>query len=133
MVATFDTLQVVKRLKEAGFNERQAEAVIDVVRDLRDADMSQFATKTDIAGLRADIAALRIDMDRGDAGLSADMQRLETSLTADMQRLETKMSMTIDIKISEAKAEIIRWVFGIAFAQAALILTVLKLFPGGHP
>ena len=50
-----------------------------------------------------------------------------------MERLESKLPMTIDVKITDAKAELIRWVFGIAFAQAALILAVLKLFPGGHP
>jgi hypothetical protein len=27
----------------------------------------------------------------------------------------------------------IRWVFGIVFAQAALIIAVIKLLPGGHP
>ncbi|HEX3885681.1 MAG TPA: hypothetical protein VHW66_23715 [Stellaceae bacterium] len=115
MVATFDTLQVVKRLKEAGFDESQAEAVTGVFRELRDTDYSQLATKDGLDLLRSDV------------------ERLETSLRADMGHLESKMSMTIDIKITEAKAEIIRWVFGIAFAQAALILTVLKLFPGGHP
>jgi len=31
------------------------------------------------------------------------------------------------------KAELVKWVVGVGFAQAATILAVLKLFPGGHP
>ena len=38
----------------------------------------------------------------------------------------------IDIRVAELKADIIRWVFGIAVAQAGLILAVLRLFPA-HP
>jgi hypothetical protein len=37
------------------------------------------------------------------------------------------------VKLAELKVEVIRSVFGIAFAQAALILAVLKLFPNAHP
>jgi hypothetical protein len=39
----------------------------------------------------------------------------------------------LETKMAEHKAEVIRWVFGIALAQTALILTVLRLFPGAHP
>ena len=38
-----------------------------------------------------------------------------------------------EIRLETTKAELIKWVVGIAFAQSALVLTVLKLFPGGHP
>lgn len=31
------------------------------------------------------------------------------------------------------RTDIIRWVFGIAFAQAALIIALVKLLPGGYP
>ncbi len=43
------------------------------------------------------------------------------------------MRAEIETKLAELKSEIIRRVFGIAFAQAALILAVPKLFPAGHP
>lgn len=104
MAATLDTLQIVKRLKEAGFGDSQAEAITGVVRDLAERDRADLATKADIAMLKGDI-----------------------------ERVETKLTLLIDAKISEAKTDVIRWVFGIAFAQAALILAVLKLFPATHP
>jgi hypothetical protein len=37
----------------------------------------------------------------------------------------------VELKIAEAKADMVKWVVGIGFAQVATILAVLKLFPGG--
>jgi hypothetical protein len=108
MLAPLDTLQIVKGLREAGFAEPQAEALTTVFRDLRETDLSLLATK-------ADIQLLKTNLDR-----------LEAKLTT----FATKADL--DAKIAELKVEVIRWVFGIAFAQAALILAVLKLFPSAH-
>jgi hypothetical protein len=44
-------LEIVKRLKDAGFNETQAEAVTTIFRDVREADFAQLATKTDLRDL----------------------------------------------------------------------------------
>jgi len=38
-----------------------------------------------------------------------------------------------EIKLEATKSDLVKWVVGVAFAQGALILAVLKLFPGGHP
>ena len=55
----FDTLAAAKALREAGFEDRQAEAVTGVVRHAVGADRDTLATKADLetglAGLRADI------------------------------------------------------------------------------
>ncbi len=65
MPAAFDTLEIAKRLRNAGFDEAQAEAVTGVLRDAREADLSQLATKVDLSQLEArlmsEIAALRRD------------------------------------------------------------------------
>lgn len=59
-----DTLKVAKRLREAGFNEAQAEPVIAAVQE--SAEGAEFGTKADLAvltaELRAEIAAVRGDM-----------------------------------------------------------------------
>ena len=144
MAAGLDTLEIAKRLKGAGFDDRQAETMTGVLRDLRDADFSDLATKGDLARLeaatkadiqrleaatKAELAALRGDFDRLETAMKAGFERQQAWVKAELARLDAK----IDMKCSEIKADIIRWVFGIAFAQAALILTVLKLFPPGHP
>ena len=86
---TFDALAAAGTLREAGFEDRQAEAVAGVVRHAVDADRGALATKADIAALRADqaalradIAAVRSDLDTGLAGLRADIAALENRLTS---------------------------------------------------
>ena len=58
----FDTLSAAKRLREAGFNEDQAEAIAEGMREAATADRSDLATKADLAVLKADLAAVRIEM-----------------------------------------------------------------------
>ena len=71
---TFDALAAAGTLREAGFEDRQAEAVAGVVRHAVDADRGALATKADIAALRADTRA-------DHAALRADLDKLETRLT----------------------------------------------------
>ena len=82
----FDTLAAARALREAGFEDRQAEAprrrggrLAGVVRHAVGADRDTLATKADVAALRADldtdIAALRADLDTGLATLRADIYR----------------------------------------------------------
>lgn len=65
--AGFDTLEVAKRLKGAGFDEAQAEAITGVLRESREADLSRLATKDDLARVKDDliheIATLRSEME----------------------------------------------------------------------
>ena len=56
--AAFDTYTAAKRLRDAGFDERQAEAAVSMVRDAAGAGRGQLATKADLAEVRADLAAL---------------------------------------------------------------------------
>jgi hypothetical protein len=104
MAATLDTLQIAKRLKEAGFGDSRAEAVTGVFREFQESDRSDLATR-------------------------ADVERLEGGL----ERLETKLSMLIEVKSAAIKNDVIRWLVGVAFAEAALVVAILKLFPSGHP
>ena len=53
--ATFDTYTAAKHLRDAGFDERQAEAAVSIVRDAVGAERGELATKADLA---AAIAAL---------------------------------------------------------------------------
>ena len=100
--AAFDTYTAAKRLRDAGFDERQAEAAVSMVRDAAGADREQLATKADLAALES----------RVDAKLAA----LETRLRAD---LATKADL-------ETLRSELRWM--LAF-QAALILAIAaKLF-----
>jgi hypothetical protein len=55
MIAAVDTLEIAKRLKDAGFNDPQAEAITTIIRDVREIDLSLLATKSDLELLRRDL------------------------------------------------------------------------------
>jgi hypothetical protein len=78
-ISSLDTLDIAKRLKEAGFNDAQAEAVTTVFRDVRTADLAPLATKADI--------------DRLEAATRSDFQRLEATTKAEIQRLEAQIEL----------------------------------------
>ena len=60
---TFDTLKFVKRLKESGFNDAQAEAISEAQKDsLTDILDTTVSTKSDILRLERDIESLRRDI-----------------------------------------------------------------------
>ena len=60
MAATFDTLRAARRLKEAGASDAVAEAIAETIREGRELDLSQLATKADLAMLDAKIAATEL-------------------------------------------------------------------------
>ena len=77
--AAFDTYTAAKRLRDAGFDERQAEAAVSMVRDAAGADREQLATKADLAEVRADLAALEARL-RADLATKADLETLRSEL-----------------------------------------------------
>ena len=50
--APFDTLRIARALRDAGFDEKQSEAIVSAIQDSLGQNV---ATKTDISVLRADI------------------------------------------------------------------------------
>jgi hypothetical protein len=103
--AVMDTHRIVKRLKEAGFSDAQAETVTDVLRESREADFAQFATKADLA---AAVAELR-----------AEIQALRGELRAEIQAVRTE--------VQAVKADLIKWLVPLLLGQAALIAALVKL------
>jgi basic membrane lipoprotein Med (substrate-binding protein (PBP1-ABC) superfamily) len=89
MISSLDTHERVKSLTAAGFTNAQAEALTAAVKQAVGIDLSNIATKTDVADVRREMADMR--------------------------------------------AELVKWVVGVGFAQVATILAVLKLFPAAHP
>ena len=47
-----------------------------------------------------------------------------TNLSHEINNLRNEMN----VKFADVKSEVIKWVFGISFAQAVLIISVLKFF-----
>jgi hypothetical protein len=85
MMTSFDTLEITKRLRSAGFDDTQAEAITGALRDSRDADLSRLATREDLAALRAElsaeIASLRAELSAEIRMLRSEMEILRRDLT----------------------------------------------------
>ena len=102
---TFDTHKVVKDLQDAGFDETQAEALVNALgnavdRDVvKPEDLKAFATTADIVGVRGEIAKLQQDM---------------SDLRTEMKALELRLTVRLT---------------GVMIATAGLAVAILKLFP----
>ena len=65
----FDTLAVARTLTDAGIDPKHADAVTEAIRQAT--EQAEYATKTDIAELRAEMAALETRLVRWMVALAA--------------------------------------------------------------
>lgn len=100
---TFDTHKFVKRLRDAGMPEPQAEAFVDAQIDIiSDTADTLLATKPDIIRLekgmatKAEIDRLETDIDRLEKATKADFIRLENLTKAEIDRLEKAMVTKVE-------------------------------------
>ena len=126
----FDTLAFARRLEAAGFSRVQAEALAEEQARLID---ERLATKADIAAIRADIEALRLSTARDIEALrlsgKADIEALRLSGKADIEAL--RLSGKHDL--AEVRADILKWLVGSVGLQTVVILgsllALLRLLP----
>ena len=114
MVA-FDTLKASRRLRDAGFEEKQADALVNAFAEDIGANL---ATKDDIALLKGEIASLRRDMTSGFESQRKDMttgfesQRKDmtteiASVRQDMALLEQRLKLRIALAAGGATTMIL--------------------------
>ena len=112
-----DTLAFAKRLQAAGADERLAEAIVEGITD---ADTSSLATKEDLglvkAELKEDIALVKEDLRHVETALKEDIALVRTELKEDIAAIKTD--------IANSHADILKWLFGIIFAQTAIVIAV---------
>ena len=93
MSAGFDTLEVAKRLKGAGFDDTQAEAITGVLRESREADLSRLSTKDDLALVKDELARVKDELARVKDELKDDIAHLGTTLRAEMEILRRDITI----------------------------------------
>jgi hypothetical protein len=62
----------------------------------------------------------------GDLASKADLAALRADLKAEIATVRAELKA----EIAEVKADILKWMFGALIAQAALVVTLIKLLPG---
>ncbi|MFZ1326660.1 MAG: hypothetical protein WAT67_11705 [Candidatus Contendobacter sp.] len=109
---TFDTLAYVKTLREAGVEERQAEA--------------QATALTTV--LQATVATL----DSGNTATKGDVEQVRTELKKDLEVVRAELKKDIELlraevkrDLAETKADLIRWVVGVGILQTTLLVGIL--------
>ena len=82
----FDTLNAVKQLQGFGFEQRQAEGVVEVLKETQSASIENLATKDDLKGvensLRSEIKDVRNDMKVMDAALNGRIDAVKAELVS---------------------------------------------------
>ncbi len=103
---TFDTHEFVKKLKDVGFSEQQAEVITDL-------------QKTTVSNT---LAQARHDYQLDDLATKRDLREMEL-------RLESRIKDT-ELKIVETKADLVRWVVGVGLLQITIIAGLLLKIAG---
>ena len=86
VLMNFDTLNAVKQLQGFGFEQRQAEGVVEVLKETQSASIENLATKDDLKGvensLRSEIKDVRNDMKVMDAALNGRIDAVKAELVS---------------------------------------------------
>ena len=106
-----DSLKFARKLEAAGLDRKAAEAIAEGVTEV---DVSDLATKTDIAELRQEIGSLR-------AATKADIAELRSEMKEETGSLHTE--------IANLRAELFKQLWIMAAGIVALTFTLSKLFP----
>ena len=125
-MTNFDTLKAAKSLQGAGFEVRQAEAMVDMVAH---ALSEGLATKEDVRGLKTDLAMLD---NKIDTGLAALDNKIDTGLAALDAKIDTGLA-TLDVKIDTGLNDVTQKLTirlgGIVVGGIALLEILNRIFP----
>ena len=113
----FDTYTAAKHLRDAGFDERQAEAAVSMVRDAVSADRGEVATKADVDSILATLAlrfeatlsqldGLRAALDEHRAATKAALDELRAATKADIAEVRAATKADIAEVRAATKADI---------------------------
>ncbi len=145
-MATIDTLALAERLeREYGDDPERARRHARILGDM--AAASDVATKQDIKDLRSEIGQLRIETQHEIGQLRTETQHEIGQLRTEMHEMETRLRIEVQSEGNKLRAELHReiavlrsdmgnlaWkVAGLLVAQAAVIIALIRLLPGGPP
>ncbi len=112
---SFDTQRVVDRLREGGWDEGQARALCDVLREI----MRGVATKVEIAAVKTEIQELKIST-------KADIRRLEEKMDVRFQAVDVRFqAMQEQFQAMQEQMKGMRQLMVIGFSVMATMMATL--------
>lgn len=93
----FDTHKVYKKFKDAGIEDRAADAFVEAINEARATDLENLATKQDLKDIRNELDT-KIESVR--AELKVDIADVKSELKDDIHLLE--------LKVSDIKSELVK-------------------------
>ena len=136
----FDTLRAMESLRDSGFEESQARAVVDTFKD---AVAGSVATKADLqevkselqevkAELQAEIQEVRTGLEASIASLRSDVEASIAGLRGEVEASIAGLRGEMETSIARLEARTQRFMFGMALGIVGLNVTLtfglLKFF-----
>ena len=94
---TFDTYQLIKELKESGFNEIQAEGLSTAFKETQDSQFETLAKKSDIKELRLEIQKLESELKGELKEVKGDLKRLESELKSEFKLIKWVLALIVTV------------------------------------
>ena len=118
----FDTHKAVTALKQAGFEEAQAEAVVNTMGEALGGNVATKADLTEVrAALETDVAAVKADLEQLRTETKADLAAVQAKLEADIAGVRTEMA--------EQFTALYKQLWMMAVGIVGLTVTLVKLIP----
>ena len=121
--AAFDTITEVQRLRDAGIEQAQAEAI---TRSIHAGVTGGVATKADLLQVKTElegaIVGVRGELKEEIAGVRTEVAKVRT----EVEKVRTEVE-TIRTLIATGQTAQLRWMIGLAVAMAGVLVAALTL------
>ena len=125
----FDTHKAVTALKQAGFEEAQAEAVVNTMGEALGGNVATKADLTEVrAALEVDMTAMKAALETDIAAVKADIEQLRSETKADLATMRADME-TLRADMAEQFTALYKQLWVMAVGIVGLTVTLVKLIP----
>jgi hypothetical protein len=111
---TFDTLRIAQALKEAGFDDSQAQAIVSAIRLSLGENV---ATKIDIGDVKTEIADVKTEI----ADVRTEIADVRTVIATEIGGVRTEIATEIGgvrTEIAASEARMVKWFAGLLIGTA---------------
>lgn len=135
-VNMFDSYKCVKKLTQQGFDENQAAAMVEVIQETRDHDISKLVTTAQFDEYKAlstaqlnefkvDTALQFKDVQREFKDVRRELESVKIELKSDIKVVEEKLER----KISDIKFDILKWIVPMFISTTGMLIALcIRMF-----